>query len=532
MVLPVTPLPVPLFSPADSHEEETGPGKRHRRPSSMYRPPEALTSETKKTVAALSAATPRPKQTVRTSPKSLSTGLEEDVDTNAPATFTRHGERIVPPKRRDAAHKSGILSPKPVRTAVGFLRAPPLPIPVEEEEEEEEEDDFVDVVQRSANLAQQAWSIAMLGKTQKPSGRVNRVVFASEHVVEHAWPPSAVSVESDGEEDDFHRTMLHDAELDLLARGDTTLENDTSDGANTDGNVPTPASCGKERSPSLSERPPSAAPCSEPCEGSGDAVFQHALPVPSPCTVDATHAGSLTLSLPYDFFHAGPPASYPETRRESSVAELDVETPLTPTHTVTAAEMAEGAPPSETLISLLSPSLPSDAIRQESPMTPAATTPTHDLGSDYVIVDEDGASPNFAPATPEFFAPESVSDPNTETSAEESHGNSPNAWVEEEDRIPSAALSLHLGMKFASRVEIEEVDPFFSAPETIMGLTELDRAWGSALGSETTSKDTQKRPGAQSMQRHTKRPRSKRACTPTQPVAESRRAPRLRSRAA
>lgn len=503
---PTTPatLPVtPANTAADaslSPEEETGPGKRHRRPSTMYRPPEALTSEHKKAPSPPApASASRAKNGARNKSPGLTVRLARRSEDRAPAppaepasaapaptpveqtpaTFTRHGERIIPPPRRTVevsrrADMSGILSPKPVRTASGVWRPlPPMPLEDEDEEEEDDDDDVgSDVVQRSADIARQAWSIAVLGAQPKPN--VHSVVLASEAAP--AWPPSsAPSNESDGEEDDFHKTMLHDPELDLLTHVPSPSHDgsDASDGVLTDGNVTTPASCAKEGSPGdvAPTRSPSAKlPASE---AGSDAVFQHALPLPRSTEAHA-HAGSLTLSLPYELCPAPSAAATPPAA--DGELDADGDTPLTPVHSVTAQERAEraslgarGASPAETLAALLPDTLPS----ADAPAAP------------------DAPSSPFSPASPLF------DDASPSTS----------------DSAPTDA-TLHLSL---SAEPHEEDDAYFASPDEIMALTDLDHAWDSAHLRD----DAPRTP-------HGKR----RRCAPEAKCAPApRRMPRLRSRA-
>lgn len=502
---PAVPAHTVKTSPAPSPSpdpEETGPGKRHRRPSTMYKPPEALTAEQAKAASASPPMpTPRTKNNarnakspapqVRPAPK-RATPEPLDRPEHAPATFTRHGERIVPPPRREAprpADMSGIMSPKPVRTATGVWR--PLPVTVDEEDDEDDEDeDEGDVVQRSADLAHQAWSIAVFGQP-KPGAAVKSVVFASDHT----WPPSAApSNESDGEEDDFHRTMLHDPELDLLTHVPSPSQDgsDASDGVMTDGNVTTPASCAKEGSPLTSEpfgtRSPSVKQSSpDHAEVQSNAVFQHALPVPMR-TTESAHAGALTLSLPYDALAAPTPL---DTESRDPALDADGETPLTPIHTITVQELAERSAPKDksaspaALAALIPPSLPSDAA------PPVARESLHD-------------------AAPLFDASASATAP--EPSAPE-----PAHWLDPTPSQMATHASLHLTMQEAQGDS--DVDTYFSSPEEMMALTDLDLAWDSAH-----LRDEDKRAP------HAKRARRADAkCAPAR--TETRRVPRLRSRA-
>ena len=68
-----------------------------------------------------------------------------------PPTFTRRGERITEPTRRrqsnngtttDETYMSGIMSPKPVRTAAGIGRVGPAPV---SDDDDDDDDDDVTV---------------------------------------------------------------------------------------------------------------------------------------------------------------------------------------------------------------------------------------------------------------------------------------------------------------------------------------------------------------------------------------------------
>ena len=130
-----------------------------------------------------------------------------------PPTFTRRGERITEPTRRrqsnngtatDETYMSGIMSPKPVRTAAGIGRVGPAPVSDDDDDDDGDENE-VDELARNAlhvEFAERAWSVSV--QDAPKSGA-------------HAVAASAPDVESDGDDDnDFHRTMLLDAELDML----------------------------------------------------------------------------------------------------------------------------------------------------------------------------------------------------------------------------------------------------------------------------------------------------------------------------
>ncbi|WFC93745.1 hypothetical protein MBRA1_000368 [Malassezia brasiliensis] len=519
----------------------------------MYRPPEALTStaDVKKTPSPLTTSSaPRARPTVRHKSPASSTRTQRRSEDRAtppaahadaipgplaptghaaeqtplaapaaheriPATFTRHGERIVPPPRRaptDASRRSdmsGILSPKPVRTATGVWRpVPTLPLAgydAEDDDDEDDEDDggpvLSDVVQRSAHLAHEAWSLAVLGPTPKRSG--DTLPYA---------PSNAPSNESDGEEDDFHKTMLHDPELDVLARVPSPWHDasDVGDGLLTDGHTTTPSSLTTDATPGdvPHTRSPSAKPSG--AEATSDAVFQHALPLPRSAEAH-THAGALTLSLPYELC-AAPHAAVTPPAAPVDELDADGDTPLTPVHTVTAQERSEWATgeggvravsPAESLAAALVP----------------GTLPSADAAPPALVADE--PSSPFSCASPLF------DDASTATS-----GSSP------------ADATLHYSIATASKADDD--DAYFLSPDEMITLTDLDSAWDSAHLRDTDAPRAAARsaapPAASAAPAAvpTRAPAAKRrrcavethaaAPAPRTPAA-ARRVPRLRSRA-
>ena len=75
-----------------------------------------------------------------------------------PPTFTRRGERITEPTRRrqsnngtatDGTYMSGIMSPKPVRTAAGIGRVGPAPVSDDDDDDDGDENE-VDELARNA----------------------------------------------------------------------------------------------------------------------------------------------------------------------------------------------------------------------------------------------------------------------------------------------------------------------------------------------------------------------------------------------
>ena len=447
----------------------------------MYRPPEALTStaDVKKTPSPpVTSTTPRARPAVRHKSPASSTRAprrsEDRTETSAwpptpvertaehapvtapvayaalervPATFTRHGERIVPPPRRaptDAPRRSdmsGILSPKPVRTATGVWRpAPTLPLAGYDAEDDDDDDDDDDavvshVVQRSAHLAHEAWAMAVLGTAPKRPG--DALPYA---------PSNAPSNESDGEEDDFHKTMLHDPELDVLARVPSPWHSvsDVGDSMLTDGHTTTPSSLTTDATPGDVPRTRSPSAKLPGTEAASDAVFQHALPLPRSAEAH-THAGALTLSLPYELC-AVPHAAV--TPPAAPVGELDADgdTPLTPVHTVTAQERSEravgengarGVSPAESLAAALVP----------------GTLPSADAAPPALATD--------VPSSPFSCASPLFDDASTTTS-----GSSP------------ADATLHYSLATAAKADDD--DAYFASPDEMITLTDLDSAWDSA----------------------------------------------------
>ncbi|WFD31353.1 hypothetical protein MSPP1_002388 [Malassezia sp. CBS 17886] len=581
----------------------TGPGKRHRRPSTMYRPPEALTAEQRRSPPEPSPPAGRAKGTARHAPKAAPpppvgirlTGrlARKDADDaggdvldeseqaappsappsaartaartaassapalapasaplHAPATFTRHGERMLAPvtRHRDETRAkrifmSGAVSPKPVRTAAGLWRVPAAhaaALADDDEDDDDDDDDVVDVV---------AWSTLPL---DPPAS---------------AWAPSggadqAPSVcESDAEEDDFHQTMLNDAELDMLARADVASPgSEVSDGgALTDGHVTTPASCEKESSPG--DLPPhsgrasmrSTQSPSHAGDGSAvDSVFAHALPVPCDRgSEQAAHAGLLTLSLPYDLL-AKPGAERTwahgdATEPVASDLDTDGDLPLTPMHMLAAAELAgrvdapdasdDGA---RKLSALAAASLPSDlsaeerrvsagcALRPTSPLRQHASPLSSPPADRTPFLDDTCASPTlFSADSP----PESATPPLGPC------GDASVAWLDGDALQPQLAttLCLHFGMAQMRRPsDTDDSDTLFSPPETTIPLTDLDLAWGCGPAADASSSSDTKcaTPAGRAPARA--RPRARHlppaSCTRTTRSDARARVPRLRSR--
>lgn len=526
-----------LGTPINNEEaHDTGPGKRVRRPNSMYKPPEALTSDSKRALPPNTV--PRCKSTstsLRQKSKSYIQPEESSDsptptritlrfasrspqpssnDLQMPPTFTRGGERITQPIRRrqsnngttsNETYMSGIMSPKPVRTAAGIWRVGPAPVSDDDDDDDGDENE-VDELARNAlhvEFAERAWSASVqdVPKSGAP-----------------AVATSAPDVESDGDDDnDFHRTMLLDAELDMLTRVDSPRGSEY-DGPLTDGHMTTPASSGSKDSPSCTRS------CSPTSDETKDTVFSHALPVPHSRSSEAgAHAGSLTLSLPYEFapgMHHVPVQN--ETTLASPILDAHGDTPLTPVHTVTAAELAEKSDKEEDksiLPSLVDATLPSDLSRVSPAPTPrlpdsligntmtgvataGSTNANGDLNSlpDAPLLDDAFESSDKSPTPCEDIIPRSE------------------IWL---DTDTSMKLPLH---------EDAEVDPLFNAPEKIMALTDLDRVWGSSENLEpTTCPINDRKRSTRNIHTQSKRRRSGNASTcATHPRSHS---TRLRSRA-
>lgn len=447
------PAPPPAVLESRDTDVALGPGKRQRRPSTMYRPPETLTAEPRrsppmeraegkrvpsraKPSRAPSRASLTPPPDARASRFTVKLRVPFSENVHAPATFTRHGERIPePPRRRSSTSSSpGICSPKPVRTAPGVWRnASPEPCVDEEEDEDDEEDDIREVARPAAvhiALAEQAWSMAM--------------------------PAAADDSDGDDDDNDFHKSMLDDPELDMLMRGESRDSDEASD-ALTDGHVTTPASSGGGK-----DNSPAATRGVSPVKDEGDAtvaVFAHALPVPSRAAAEpGTHAGSLTLSLPYAF-GATPAEAWP---MGEAAAPLDTDdTPLTPVRTVTAAEIAERmrrsspgegvhSPDALPTLAAPSPSLPS-ALPEPAAASSSAGASPHPQAASPALLDDD------TPLSDDARTPDAAYD-----------ANAP-AWL-----ACDAPLCLAL-----PRCGDDDDDALFS-PEKMMGLTELDRVWDDA----------------------------------------------------
>lgn len=501
-------------SDAKENEQETGPGKRHRRPSTMYKPPEALTADMKRASPVNVHA--KPKAAGRPHPKPLSLVKKEGEeprtptritlrlppqsasaadDIHTPATFTRRGERMTEPIRKKVTrvdNETGIMSPKPVRTASGVWRmsTTPLPNPDEDDDEDDDiDDEGAGEVARSTvqlDFAERAWSIAM-SDTPKP--------------ILHAGEPD-LCVDSDGEEDDFHQTMLHDDELDMLTRVDSPKDSE-EDGPLTDGHITTPASCGAKDSPAEARScsPALSGPAlSPPVEGGKDPVFSHALPVPHVLANDpSVHAGSITLSLPFDLTqpvpHTNPSMGAGDTV-SSPILDAHGETPLTPVHAHVVSTPDEDED-KDGLRSLVPPTLPSD-LSQIKP----ASTPSFSPSSPSSNIDE-GPEQTLLDTAFEAAEPAAVSQ-------ESSHKE---AWLNTEP-------ALHMPL------DDTDMDPFLGAPEKMFALTDLDRAWNLAIDCDTGSAEAPKRP--RSVLTHGKRRRGADGSCATQPRT---RMSRLRGRA-
>lgn len=502
---------------SDVHESEqaTGPGKRHRRPSSMYKPPEALTADVKRASPVVMHA--KPKTATRPHPKPLSLTKREDEelrtptritlrlppqsasavdDIHTPATFTRRGERMTEPVRKKVAKaddETGIMSPKPVRTASGVWRMSTTLFPNQDEEEEEEEDDLDEEgageVARSTlqlDFAERAWSIAM-------SDTPKSILHTDEQ---------NLCVDSDGEEDDFHQTMLHDDELEMLTRADSPKDSD-EDAPLTDGHVTTPASCGAKDSPADAR---SCSPAlsnsalSPSMEGGKDPVFSHALPVTHVLANDpSVHAGSITLSLPFGLTHPTPHqnngAGVGDTV-SSPILDAHGETPLTPVHSHSVSSPDEDEE-KDGFCSLVRPTLPSDLSQAKptltSSLSPSSPSSNIDEGPEQTLLDT-----AFESAEP------------TAVSQESSHKD---VWL-------NTGPALHMPL------DDTDMDPFLGAPEKMFALTDLDRAWNLAIDCNTGSSEAPKRP--RSVLTHGRQRRRTDGSCVTQPRT---RMSRLRSRA-
>ncbi|WFD20038.1 hypothetical protein MCAP1_002282 [Malassezia caprae] len=400
------------------------------------------------------------------------------------------------PVRKKAARtdsETGIMSPKPVRTASGVWRMSTAPFPSHDEDDEDDDDDLDEegageVARNTLQLdfAERAWSIAM-SDTQKP------ILHAGEQ---------DLCVDSDGEEDDFHQTMLHDDELDMLTRTDSPKDSD-EDAPLTDGHITTPASCGAKDSPAEAR---SCSPAlsnsalSPPTEGGKDPVFSHALPVPHVLAKDpSVHAGSITLSLPFDLTHPTPHGNTGAGAGDtvsSPILDAHGETPLTPVHSHSVSspdedEEKDGFRP------LVPPTLPSDLSQVKPALTssfsPSSPSSNIDEGPEQSLLDT-----AFETAEP------------TAVSQESSHKE---AWL---NTGPALQMSL----------DDTDMDPFLGAPEKMFALTDLDRAWNLAIDCDTGSSEAPKRP--RSVLTHGKQRRRADGSCATQPRT---RMSRLRSRA-
>ncbi|KOS16195.1 hypothetical protein Malapachy_3159 [Malassezia pachydermatis] len=524
--LSATPTPPPASSEAPTSEGEAalGPGKRHRRPSTMYKPPEALTAEAKRSHTASpsmssaaasspcgSATSVKPKgpKARSKSPTVLPTHVKKEASANdmrtptkitlrvpprsvppparvdemhTPATFTRRGERMSEPQRRrhilSSTTSQGMLSPKPVRTATGVWRMSVSALPEQEEDassSDDDSDDDVDEVDHGMaevardamhmQLAAQAWSLA-LERSPVPS----------------TMPTEPEGGESEGEEEDFHQAMLRDDELDLLVRT-TSPQSSDSDAVWTDGHVTTPASYGTKESPVSEMRSCSPQPVSMTPQES--TVFAHALPVPHANPAEGgAHAGLLTLSLPFEMraptsAAAGPMPMHETGGRSSPMLDTDGDTPLTPIHTVSVADrengMGTGSEETRSLGSLPEPTLPSDLLHATvaSPSSPVpapesdvVTMPVVDMASspdaplldatEFAVDDDAGSTPH----SPVHLPPQ------------------PAAWLHSEPAMHPTPL------------DDADMDTYFDAPEKIIALTDLDRAWALVHGSSESTTTT------------------------------------------
>lgn len=232
--------------PANSvtlNERETspdyGPGKRHRRPSTMYRPPETLTAARASSPPRRSRRSEDRPRPVRRSEEPIAIKPAADGIPMEPPTFTRHGERHPRPTRR--------------RTAPG--------IPVESGDSSSSDDSSDD-------------EIGVVARTPV-------TIREDSESVKHISDKESIAEVSDDE--DFHVTMLDDSELDLAPSDATRCSSEPQSLPPMSTRAPTPES---------------ASPTTPACE-SRDEVFSHALPQPSPPAHEGAHAGELTLSLPY-----------------------------------------------------------------------------------------------------------------------------------------------------------------------------------------------------------------------------------------
>ena len=408
---------------------------------------------------------------------------------------------------------AGIMSPKPVRTADGVCRMGMAPVS-DDEEDDEEEDHVVDELARDAlhvDFAERAWAIS-IDDAKYRGGHTEIFCAAAEQgsygrnealdignlgdgsrtdagAFRDACSGGCDDYEDDDDDDnDFHQTMLQDAELDMLTRVDSPKGSEDDD-ALTDGHATTPASCG------LKDSPDEIRSCTPPMsEETKDTVFAHALPVPHPRTSDSgTHAGSLTLSLPYEFAACTTSTPLPDANGE---------TPLTPVHTMTAAELAEMSSCQDEeknngLPALAAPSLPSDLSRDSPNSAPGSpASPTVYRVSNSGWEDSSAACPttnqsvnmNFTDVQyqeHDFHAGDSgrldsLPEPPLLDDVFESSETSP--APHEQDIIPKnegwLCIDTSSNVKLPSHLHDDaELDPFFSPPEKMMALTDLDRAW-------------------------------------------------------
>ncbi|WFD27438.1 hypothetical protein MNAN1_002435 [Malassezia nana] len=382
------------------------------------------------------------------------------------------------------------MSPKPVRTASGVWRMSTTPLPNQDDDDDDDDldDEGAGEVARNTfqlDFAERAWCIA-LSDTPKP------ILPAADQD----------SVDSDGEEDDFHQAMLHDAELDMLTRADSPKDSE-EDAPLTDGHITTPASCGAKDSPAdgRSCSPALSGPAlSPPVEGGKDPVFSHALPVPHvPSNDPSVHAGSITLSLPFDLTHPIPHTNPVKGAADTSsppILDAHGENPLTPVHTHSVSSPDEDDE-KDSLRSLVPPTLPSD-LSQAKPATSlsfSSSSPSSNM--------EEGPEQTLLDTAFETGEPAAVSQ-------EASHKD---AWL-------NTGPALHMFL------DDTDMEPFLGAPEKMFALTDLDRAWNLAIDCDTGSAEVSKRP--RSMLTHGKRRRGTDGSCSTQPRSH---VSRLRSRA-
>ncbi|WFC98444.1 hypothetical protein MYAM1_001171 [Malassezia yamatoensis] len=547
-----------------SPDEGTGPGKRQRRPSTMYRPPEALTSEPRKGahISSTHASSTRSKSQTRTKSPTLTLRYTQRQDDHTqpvsqsagqsdsssaavptpklrisgsapvssqkqhtpaeyiPATFTRHGERIVPPPRRPGAASSGrtdmcgILSPKPVRTMTGLWRAPMATTTSAESKEDDDDDDDddddandsvlgiggSDFVLRSTNLAREVWSsLALNEQSWHPKVSDPRAGLNTE-ATPWTLPSNNLGNESDGEEEDFHKTMFHDLELDDLGTAtDSALQGvalQPDAVISSDPQIRSPRTCQEASPNSDTQRTQSPVNGAGSTEHTNDPVFQHALPLPR-STESHTHAGSLTLSLPFEMnptLHAHT-ATTPPSSLEQDDLDAEGDTPLTPIHTVMVQDLAERA----TVDSLQNTSSedPLTAVLRSSALPSAETCES--------LASNPPSSP-FSVASPLFDETSSVSSDSSPTE-----------------------VCLHLAF---SAEHSTETDPYYTSRETMMALTDLDRAWSCQSTQDPT--ETKIHPSTPAVKRQ--RCAVDTACTlrsvqNAKRVARPRRMTRVRSRA-